>query len=557
QAQTDLGQALFQSTMVFENYPVPQGMDETLEEWNFRPVQTEEEPFNELSIVIGLRSDGTLEINIAYDPSLYPQEEIGTVENTFTSILQSMAAQSDARIKDIRIVTEEEQTELIKLGTGERIEYDPTETLVSLFRAQAAKTPDNIAVVFKDQQLTYRELDDLTDRLAAYLINYYHVQPEEAIGVMIERSELMAVYPLAIMKAGAAYMPLDFNFPEERLQYMCQDAEVRLILSQEDRVYQAMPSFNEDVFTSDALETLPKCSSPLPDPLPSHRYVILYTSGSTGKPKGVALEHHGIVNFCHWYNKEFRMTSDDRALAYSNFGFDAHMMDLYPAMTCGASVYIIDSEMRMDIGRMNHYMEDNAVSIAFLTTQIGHFFASSIENHSLRLLSVSGEKLSAVRKPPYEFYNCCGHTECTIYTTYYKIENDYDTPVVGRPLANYQLYVVDSSMRLLPCGVAGELIICGEGVGRGYLYPSDKDAEKFTTFMGLRAYRTGDLCRWNGQGELEYLSRIDSLVKLRGFRIELGEIESRMMKYDGIHQAVASVYDGQLLCLYYTADSDI
>ena len=157
QAQTDLGQALFQSTMVFENYPVPQGMDETLEEWNFRPVQTEEEPFNELSIVIGLRSDGTLEIKIAYDPSLYPQEEIGTVENTFTSILQSMAAQSDARIKDIRIVTEEEQTELIKLGMGERMEYAPPETLVSLFRAQAAKTPDNIAVVFKDRQLTYRE----------------------------------------------------------------------------------------------------------------------------------------------------------------------------------------------------------------------------------------------------------------------------------------------------------------------------------------------------------------------------------------------------------------
>ncbi|SHL29158.1 amino acid adenylation domain-containing protein, partial [Xylanibacter ruminicola] len=417
-----------------------------------------------------------------------------------------------------------------------------------LFRAQAAKTPNNIAVVFKDRQMTYRELDDLTNHLAAYLINMYHVQPEEAIGVMIERSELMAIYPLAIMKAGAAYMPLDFNFPEERLQYMCQDAEVRLILSEGLRVHHAMPSFKGEIFTSDALETLPKCSSPLPDPLPSHRYVILYTSGSTGRPKGVALEHHGIVNFCHWYNKEFRMTSDDRALAYSNFGFDAHMMDLYPAMTCGASVYIIDSEMRMDIGRMNHYMEDNAVSIAFLTTQVGHFFASSIENHSLRLLSVSGEKLSAVRKPPYEFYNCCGHTECSIYTTYYKIESDYDTPVIGRPLANYQLYVVDPSMRLLPCGVAGELIICGKGVGRGYLHPSDKDAEKFTTFMGLRAYRTGDLCRWNGQGELEYLGRIDSLVKLRGLRIELGEIENQASQFDGIRQAIANVYDGQLLC---------
>ena len=188
------------------------------------------------------------------------------------------------------------------------MKYDSSETLVSLFRHQAAKTPDNIAVVFKDRQMTYRELDDLTDNIAAYLINRYHVQPEETIGVMIERSELMAVYPLAIMKAGAAYMPLDFTFPEERLQYMCQDAEVRLILSQGSKIHKAMPSFSGDVFTSDSLETLPKCSSPLPDPLSSHRYVILYTSGSTGKPKGVALEHHNIVNFCHWYIDVVRLT---------------------------------------------------------------------------------------------------------------------------------------------------------------------------------------------------------------------------------------------------------
>ncbi|MBO6060091.1 MAG: AMP-binding protein, partial [Bacteroidaceae bacterium] len=428
---------------------------------------------------------------ITYDTALYNCQDMRVLAQALKTFA-THATKTGISLTAIELTTEEEQTALIRLGTGEKMEYNPSETLVSLFRAQAAKTPDNIAVVFKDRKLTYRELDDLTDKLAAYLITRFHVQPEEAVGVMIDRSELMVIYPLAIMKTGAAYMPLDFHFPEERLLYMWEDAEVRLLLSEEDRVHQAMPSFQGEVFTSDVLGSLPKCSCRLPETLPSQRYVILYTSGSTGKPKGVALEHHGIVNFCHWYNKEFRMTSEDRALGYSNFGFDAHMMDLYPAMTCGASVYISGSEMRMDIGLMNRYMEENAVSIAFLTTQIGHFFASSIENHSLRLLSVSGEKLMPVRKPPYEFYNCCGHTECTIYTTYYKVESDYDSSVIGRPLTNYQLYVVDSSMRLLPCGVAGELIICGEGVGRGYLHPSEKDAMKFTTFMGRRCYRTGD-----------------------------------------------------------------
>ena len=165
QSQTDLGQALFQSTMVFENYPVPQGMDETLEEWNFRPVQTEEEPFNELSIVIGLRSDGTLEINIAYDSSLYPQEEIRTVENTFTSILQSMAEQPDVRTEDIRIVTEEEQIELIKLGTGIHLDIDINETFVSAFERQATKTPERMAVADGIGHLTYAELSQRSNLL--------------------------------------------------------------------------------------------------------------------------------------------------------------------------------------------------------------------------------------------------------------------------------------------------------------------------------------------------------------------------------------------------------
>ncbi|SHL28937.1 amino acid adenylation domain-containing protein, partial [Xylanibacter ruminicola] len=426
-----------------------------------------------------------------------------------------------------------------------------------LFRAQAAKTPNNIAVVFKDRQMTYRELDDLTDRLAAYLINYYHVQPEEAIGVMIERSELMAVYPLAIMKAGGAYMPLDFNFPEERLQYMCQDAEVRLILSEEDWVHHAMPSFSGDVFTSDSLETLPKCSSPLPDPLPSHRHVILYTSGSTGKPKGVILEHHGIVNFCHWYVKEFRMTAADHALGYANFGFDAHMIDIYPTLSVGACVYIIDSEMCMDFMAMNQYMEDNDINIAFMTTQAGIMFATVIGNKSLRLLSTGGEKMIPLKKPPFDFYNVYGPTECSLFSTFYRITGDFNSSIIGRPLDNYQLYVVNTNLHLLPQGIAGELLIGGEGLSRGYLHPSDKDAARFLTFRGERCYRTGDLCRWNKQGELEYLGRIDTQVKLRGYRIELGEIESQSLKYGGIKQTVASVYNGQLLCLYYTADSDI
>ena len=498
---------------------------------------------------------GVYTILLNYDSALYSQASMMALASAMTCCAAS-AVKEGVLLSDIELTTDEQRAALVELGAGEHFDLPPTETLVSLFRQQAAATPDAIAVVYEDCQMTYCKLDELTDRLAAHLINNYHIQSEEIVGVMIERSELMVIYPLAIMKAGGAYMPLDFHFPEERLRYMCQDAGVRLILSEEDRVGLAMPSFQGEVFTSGSLESLKADNCQLPQPLPEHRYVILYTSGSTGKPKGVALLHHGIVNFCHWYNKEFRMTPSDHALGYSNFGFDAHMMDLYPALTCGAAVYIIGSEMRMDINALNDYMEQNGISIAFLTTQVGHLFASSIDNHSLRLLSVGGEKLMPVRKPTYEFYNCCGHTECTICTTWYKIEEDYDSSVIGRPLDNYQLYVADTEMRLLPRGIAGELIICGEGVGQGYLHPSDKDKGKFTNFMGQRCYRTGDLVRWNSDDQLEYLGRIDTQIKLRGLRIELGEIESQAMKFEGIRQAVAVVQEGQMLCLFYTADEE-
>ena len=566
-SQSELGSSLYQSVVAFENYPIDD-LWAAIPKWDIKPVQIEEEAFGELSIAISPEREGTLRLTFTYDTSLYGEQQIRQIADTFETIVRNMAALPEGPISELPLITEEAKAELVELGRGEQLDFDHKDTLVSLFRRQATATPDAIAVVFGNRRMTYGELDQLTDRLACHLIKEYNVQSEEAVGVMIDRSELMVVYPLAIMKAGGCYMPLDYSFPADRLKYMCDDAGVRLILSERlrvgdgtsgmsDRVAQAMTGYQGAVLTSDVFATLPSSDMKLPVVGAGQRYVILYTSGSTGRPKGVALEHHGIVNFCHWYNKEFRMTAADRALAFSNFGFDAHMMDIYPALTAGASVYIISSEMRMDLTAMNSYMEENGISIAFLTTQVGHLFASTIKNHSLRLLSVSGEKLMPVRKPPYEFYNCCGHTECTIYTTWYKILENYDTSVIGQPLANYQLYVVDPFMRLLPSGVAGELLICGEGVGRGYLHPSEKDADKFTKFNAQHAYRTGDLVRWNADGQMEYLGRIDNQVKLRGLRIEMGEIEACASRFEGIGQVAAQIINGQYVCLYYTITADM
>jgi len=194
--------------------------------------------------------------------------------------------------------------------------------------------------------------------------------------------------------------------------------------------------------------------------------------------------------------------------------------------------------MRLDIEAMDRYIKENGIDIAFMTTQVGYLFATTTNNQKLRLLCVAGEALSPLPKPLYTIMNGYGPTESTILSSYYLIDSDYTKPVIGKAVANTQLYVIDRDMNLLPQGIAGELLIAGEGLARSYLNPSEKDAARYLTFMGQRMYRTGDLCRWNEDGQLEYLGRIDQQVKLRGFRIELGEIESQALKFEGISQAI-------------------
>ena len=563
QQQSDLGADLFQSIVAFENYDSEVDLSNDSTPFHTKMVYAKEESINDLTLTAYADGDKELTVNLEFDPTKYRKGEIEQVMSVMRQMLQQMAEQPDADVSTLPPLTDKDRVALAKLGMGETLTYDTTQTLVDLFTEQARKTPDNTCIVFQDKHLTFREVDAVTDRLAILLQKEYHVHPEMAVGVMIDRSELMLLYPMAIMKAGAAYMPLDFHFPSDRLAFMCQDAGVKLILSEGNRVAEAMPDYEGKVVTSDVFEHLDEVKGKLNPKLkarPENMFVILYTSGSTGTPKGVVLEHRNIVNFCHWYVKEFDVTAEDRAVAYANFGFDAHMMDIYPVTSVGGSVYIISSEMRMDLMAMNEYMEREQLNLAFMTTQVGYMFATTIENHSLRLLEVGGEKLQPLKKPPFRFYNCYGPTECTLYSTFFNVEKDYDSSYIGRPLAGYQLYVVDPNMNLVPQGAAGELIVAGAGVGRGYLNRPDQNAEKFITFMGQRAYRTGDLVKWSPDGNIDFIGRIDGQVKLRGLRIEMGEIEACILKYPKIKTTAVDVKEicgAQHICCYFTSDVQI
>lgn len=498
-------------------------------------------------------------LELEYDTSLYNRADMCRLLDAVCCFAEN-AADSE-QISSVPMVNDAQYAELIRLGRGRSLNHDRSLTLVDLFRHRVEQTPDNIAVVFREKRYTYRELDHITSRLAAYLQKQFDVAPEQVVGVMIDRSELMAIYPLAIMKAGAAYMPLDFEFSAKRLEYMCKDAGVSLILSEGNRVKEAIPEYEGKIFLAGELETLPMDEhlDACRQAKPQNMFVVLYTSGTTGNPKGVVLEHSGIVNYCHWYLDEFGLTEDDRVVAYANFGFDAHMIDLYPTFFAGASVYILDSAIRRNLIEMERYIRDNALTTAFMTTVVGREFASTLTNHSLRVLSIGGEKLKPIKKPDFRLYNVYGPTETTLFATAYSIETDYNSSLIGKALANYQLYIVDSSMQLVPRGIPGELIIAGAGVGRGYLNQPAAE-KKFINFMGERAYRTGDLVCWSDDGNIAYLGRMDNQVKLDGLRIELEEIESRAVEYEGITACAAAVKvvnDTKQLCCYYTADRKI
>ena len=504
---------------------------------------------------------GLQTIAFDYKTKCYSDEQISYMAAAMETMIETIIENPEISCSKIPVISPvEEQCLLASFNQSEQNYSDQSLSIVEMFKKQAAKSPDQIAVVFKDKTMTYKEVDVLTEKLAKHL-RRLGVQKETVVGIMIDRSELMVIYPLAVLKAGGAYMPLDYSFPNDRLAYMLADAEVKLILSEDDKPEQHLPDYAGPVIRKELLETLEEDQGViLAMPQASDQFVVLYTSGSTGMPKGCVLEHGNLANFCKWFESYYTVTEDDRCGAYANFGFDAHMMDIYPYLTAGAGVCIIPSEIRLDFIALNTYYEKNKVTLAFMTTQLGRQFVQEIDNKSLRALTIGGEKLPSITLPGYDLFQAYGPTECTIFSTVRKFQTENDCLLIGGPIGNYQLFVLDENLQLLPLGAVGELCIGGAGVGRCYLNREELTREKFIHWQGQRIYRTGDFVRWLENGEIEFVGRIDGQVKLRGLRIELGEVESRMAQYEGITACCVDVKElggTQHLCAYYTAKKEV
>ena len=507
---------------------------------------------------------GAYVLLLGYDSAIYTQSSMTALANAIT-VYAAHAAKEGILLGDIELTTREERDALVALGTGKRLDIDPQMTFVKAFEECARQHPDRLAVADDTDSLTYGELSRRSDVLAHKLIES-GVRPGDFVAVMLERTIAFPLAVIAIHKAGAAYVPIDLEYPEERQKYMLEDCEAKVVIDDQfmaetDFAVSGPPAGSIDLSTPEGLA------------------YMIYTSGSTGKPKGAVLHHAGLWNLIQNVIDVQELTGADRIAGHRSFSFDAHIEDLFPILTLGGSFHVMPSAIRLDLDAIRRFLIDHRITGGGYATPIVKLLLDKYDDLPMRFIAPGGEKLTSVYSDHMTIINCYGPTECTCGTSYYKIAPGIrlDDVPIGRPVANCYYFIVDSCGRLLPRGAEGELCIAGIQVGRGYWHRPELTAEKFLDCpfvtenidgTRMRMYRTGDLCRWiasphsdlwseNADGQMEYIGRIDNQVKLRGYRIELGEIEACASRFEGISQAVAVIMtlSGiESLCLYYTTE---
>lgn len=509
------------------------------------------------------KEDGRFVYDIEYRADMFSPAFIGNMVNAYAKAVQEFLTKES--FDEIELADDAAVGQIEAFNKTE-VPFDREQTILDLFRQQAKLHPDNTAVVYLDRKYTYRELDELTDRLAMHL-RRCGIEREKVVGVLIPRSEYMVICSLGILKAGGAYLPLDPTYPPERLNLLMQDSSAQvLITTPELSPIIAAEHSCMRIMTSE-IPAMPDVGESLPAPVQNDLFVMLYTSGSTGLPKGVMLEHGNLAAFCAWARRYYDIDETTVSAVYASYGFDAHMTDTYPALTGGGTVHIIDENIRLDLVQLQKYFNDQHITHSLITTQVGRQFAQLDGTTTLKHLTVGGEKLVPLDPPPYNLHNAYGPTECTIMATIAKVDKRYDDVPIGPALSNLKLYVVDKNGKLLPVGAAGELWISGYQVGRSYLNRPEQTAQAFTPNPFCeqegyeRVYHTGDVVRFMPDGVIQFIGRRDSQVKIRGFRIELTEVEEVIRRFPGIKDATVVARDatsgGKMLAAYVVSDEEV
>jgi amino acid adenylation domain-containing protein/non-ribosomal peptide synthase protein (TIGR01720 family) len=527
----------------------------------------------DLSMDIRVRANAVT-CTARYDGALYRTETIARLGRHYEAMLTGLCQEPDRPVAEIAFIDEEELSRLAAWST-QAAEFGEAEPVHRLFERHAIKTPDEPALLFGDEVLTYRELDQRANQLAHRLVKL-GVGPEVKVGIGLERSVEMVVALLAILKAGGAYVPLDPDYPPERLAYMIGDSGVALLLTQ--RAVRERPQANlppDDACTVLELDVLDTSGEPLHRPdvqihAENLAYVI-YTSGSTGRPKGAVNRHGALFNRLAWMQAAYRLDATDTVLQKTPFSFDVSVWEFFWPLMFGARLAIAGPGDHRDPAKLVELIDRFKVTTLHFVPPMLQAFIASLDGDSavcvsLRQIICSGEALPATlqdralqRLSHVQLHNLYGPTEAAIDVTHWTCQAGDRIVPIGRPIANVSTHVLDQSMNRLPVGVTGELYLGGAGLARGYLNRPGLTAERFVPDPfkdGGRLYRTGDLACWREDGALDYLGRLDHQVKIRGFRIEPGEIEAVLQTLPGVDEAVVVAQDGpggKRLIAYVTA----
>ena len=483
-----------------------------------------------------------------YSTDLFDASTIARMGGHFQRLLEGITDNSDELITKLPLLTDEERHQLVVEWNRTEMEYARDRCVHQLFEAQAARTPDTVAVVFGKESLTYRELDRRANQLSHHLIKL-GAKPDGLVGICLERSLEMVVGLVAILKSGSAYVPLDPAYPRERIAYMLENSEAPLLLTQ-TQLAQNLPTGTAKIVLIDtdwpeiAKQTEENPGLSLD---PENRAYVIYTSGSTGKPKGVQIPHRAVVNFLTTMAKRPGIAMSDRLLAVTTLCFDIAGLEIYLPLTRGATLEIVSREVATDGNQLAAKLATSGATVMQATPATWRMLldAGWTGDPNLKIL-IGGEavpqKLAIqLLQQSASVWNVYGPTETTIWSTLAKVESGQSTVTIGRPIGNTEIFILDKMLQPVPIGIAGELHIGGDGLARGYLKRPDLTAEKFIAHpfsSNARLYKTGDLVRYLPNGEIEFLGRIDHQVKIRGFRIELGEIESVLRQHPAISETV-------------------
>lgn len=486
-----------------------------------------------------IENNGVITGNLDYCTSIYSEEIINSMVKHFMRILDIYVNNREIKISEIELLTEAEKERLLYDFNPKPIEI-PERTVTELFAEQVLKTPDKEAVVFGDYVLSYRELNAEANRIARF-IRDKGGKNNSIVGVLLERSPDLLKTILGILKAGAAFLPIDPAYPDERISLMLNDSNALLLISKETTCKGRNIKFEREKVYIDKEELSRingenlECINKLND----IAYVI-YTSGSTGTPKGVMIEHDSIVNL-HVFTREYLNISEgDRITQFYSCSFDPFIWEIFMALLNGATLYIVPQEIRNNYLTFQQFLDKNGITISLFPPAYLDEFPTGVK--TLKKVIVGGSVLSwdLVTKwgEKVEFINAYGPTEATVNATTWRYEPGkervYNSVPIGKPVCNTNIYIVNKYNQLQPMGLPGELCISGYGVGRGYLNRPELTGKKFIPdpfVPGRRMYKTGDLARWCPDGNIEFLGRIDEQVKIRGYRVELGEIEQVILGY--------------------------